>query len=201
MKAKRTPLWTHDALPTGVCNYLDAYCGEFSTDHIRSGYPYSGPAKNHFRRISRSETDRCFERFDGHGAGCWTLRRNDPQNDLTADLLAAAEILGGEPQSKHSSAGFGGGGVDSGNIWIDLLDGGVGVQVILTEHATSNRVAISQSTTIRGAAAYRALLQLLGFDWLQRKLKEESVRPKHQAFIELVEKQREQYEQNKSDAR
>lgn len=126
------------------------------------------------------------QRFEGKGPGCWTMRADRELNDLTADLLAAADALGGKLEKESSSSSPGGIGVDSGTVWVAFLDGGVGVEVVLCEDEYTNRVKALQRTTIRGPRAYRALLELLGFDWINRRLTGETTTPSHRELIQLV---------------
>jgi hypothetical protein len=157
-------LWSQEGPPDSVNEYFDAYMGEFGTDWIESGYPYKGPAEAVFLELSESDLKDGFDRFQGQGIGCWVLRNNDTLNDLTADLLAAAELLGGELWTDGSSAAPGGTGVDAGAVWLKLLDGGVGAEVVLCEADRTNEVEASQVTTVRGARAFRCVVELLGFD-------------------------------------
>jgi hypothetical protein len=154
---------------------------------MESNYPYHGPASSSFRRLTRVDPRETYDRFEAFGIGCWTLRRDKILNDLTADLLAAADFLRGAMKSNASSAGPGGMGVDSSKVWVSFLDGGVGVEVQLYEHERTNRVSGTQRTTIRGAKAYRALLEVLGFDWINRKLEGEAEKPARDEIAQLVE--------------
>jgi hypothetical protein len=133
------------------------------------------------------DDDEASERFEGRGEGCWAPRRNHFPNCLTADLFAAGDLLGGKQESKFSSAMPFGLGADSGAVWVSLLDGGVGVEVVMWEHEYTNRIHGRQRTTVRGPTAYRALLELLGFDWIDRRLVGEKIRPSHKEIRSLVE--------------
>jgi len=181
-------LWSRDNIPSSVNEYLYSFRGEFSDEAVESDYPYNGVSTSFFRKLLKIQPYDRFDRFQGivSGIGCWTLRTNHILNNLTADLLAAAELLGGTFKTHSSSASPGGIGADSSDIWVSLLDGGIGVQVLVWEHETTNRVSTSQATTIRGSKAYRALLELLGFKWISRKLPGESVTPSHEDYIKLV---------------
>jgi hypothetical protein len=179
-------IWSQKFQTPGVKKYFSKYRGEFMTDWIDSKYPYKGKASSAFRLVTKMKSWEAEERFEGGGNGCWALKRDGTLNDLTADLLAAADALGAKLLTKSSSGFPGGIGADSGTVWAALLDGGVGVTVNLWEHQNTNRVHASQRTTIRGAGAYRALLELLGFDWISRKLAGESLRPSHEDYIQLV---------------
>jgi hypothetical protein len=179
-------IWSRKFQTAGVRKYFSIYRGEFTTDWINSNYPYKGKASSAFRLVTKMESWEAEERFEGGGNGCWALKRDGPLNDLTADLLAAADALGAKLQTKSSSGFPGGIGAESGTVWAALLDGGVGVTVNLWEHQTTNRVHASQRTTIRGPSAYRALLELLGFDWISRKLAGESQKPSHEDYLQIV---------------
>jgi hypothetical protein len=173
-------------LTPSVSKYFRTYRGEFRTNWMQSDYPYGRKAHQTFRQVLYMGSYEASQRFEGKGIGCWALRSDRILNNLTADLLAAAEALGGHLETKSSSSLPGGIGANSGMVWVALLDGGVGVEVELCEHEYTNRMQASQRTTIRGPRAYRALLELLGFDWINRKLTGESATPRHQEFIQLV---------------
>lgn len=66
------------------------------------------------------------------------------------------------------------------------MDGGVGATVRLSEDQWTNRVSITHRTTIRGPRAYRALLEILGFDWRYRKLFGEESAPNKKEFLEEI---------------
>jgi hypothetical protein len=182
-----TTLWLHEAPTISVDRYIDAHRGEFSTNRMVSRYPYHGPPSALFRRLTRIPAHEAYDRFEAHGMGCWTLKRDGILNDLTADLLAAADFLRGKVQADGSCSGPGGIGLDSSKVWVAFLDGGIGVEVQLYEHQSTNRVSGTQRTTIRGAKAYRALLELLGFDWINRKLEGEVKKPDRAEIAQLVE--------------
>lgn len=179
-------LWSQKSPIPSVSEYFDSYMGEFNTDWINSKYPYGGKASAAFRQVIKMDDYEASQRFESKGKGCWALRSDEILNNLTADLLAAAETLGGKLEAESSSSMPGGIGADSGSVWLALLDGGVGVEVILWEHQFTNRVSARQRTTIRGPKAYRSLLELLGFDWINRKLPGEQVKPNHEEFRQLV---------------
>lgn len=163
-------LWTHESPTPSVERYLSLHRGEFDIDCIESGFPYSGKASGSFGRFSPKDEWTPFDMFKGRGDGCWVLRRDAILNDLSADLLAAADFLQGSSSSSMLSGMPGGIGVESGKVWVGLLDGGVGVELHVSEHGHTNRVSGSQCTTIRGPMAYRVLLEFLGFDYSPRKL-------------------------------
>ena len=181
-------LWTHESPTPSVDRYIDLHFGEFPTDFIKSSYPYSGKAIDAFRRCSAKDERRGFDMFPGLGEGCWVPRRDAILNGLTADLLAAADLLQGGTSSSRTSAMPCGIGMDSGRVWVGLLDGGVGVELHVSEHERTNRVRGSQRTTIRGAMAYRVLLEFLGFDYSPRKLYCESVRTSQSEVRATIDK-------------
>lgn len=179
-------LWSQTSPTPSVVAYFGTHRGEFNTRWIQSGYPHKGKASASFRLVTKIDEWDDTERFEGKGNGCWALRPDRGLNTMTADLLAAADTLGGQSETKSYSAAPGGMGADSGTVWVALLDGGVGVDVALRQHQSTNRLQVRQHTTIRGPRAYRALLELLGFDWIKRKLTGEQVKPNHEEFIQLV---------------
>jgi hypothetical protein len=107
----------------------------------------------------------------------WEPRRQGILSSLTADLLAAAQALGGRLHVRVSPGSPGGFHAEGGDVWVELLDGGVGVEVEISEHQTTNRVHAAQRTTILGAGAFRALTRTLGFDHVRRRLPGEAYRP------------------------
>jgi hypothetical protein len=179
-------LWSQESPTPSVQEYFDTYQGEFDTKEIESDYPYGGRASWYFRQVLKMGAYEASIRFEGKGNGCWALRSDRILNNLTADVLAAAEALGGKLETTSASAMPGGIGADVGTIWVALLDGGVGVDVVLCQHETTNRMQAYQRTTIRGPRAYRALLKLLGCHWINRRLPGESATPSHEEFIQLV---------------
>ena len=191
-------LWNRDNIPRSINEYLYSFRGEFSDEAVESDYPYNGVSTTFFRQLLKIQPNNHFHRFQGiaNGIGCWTLRTNHILNNLTADLLAAAELLGGTFKTHSSSSSPGGIGADSSDIWVSLLDGGIGVEVLAWEHETTNRVHASQATTIRGSKAYRALLELLGLKWINRKLPGEDVIPSHKEYIKLVDDQGDEDDDN-----
>ena len=182
-----TELWNNNMCPRSVEEYFDAYMGEFDYDWVTSDYPYKGPASAFFRLLTKKvDPYESFARFENMGACGWATKHAGRLNPFTADLLAAAERLGGKLGVESSSSMPGGIGADSGDVWVSLLDGGVGVEVLIWQHQTTNHLHTRQCTTARGPRAYRALLELLGFDWINRKLPGEEVTPTHKEIIALV---------------
>jgi hypothetical protein len=179
-------LWSQESPTPSVSKYFNTSQGEFDTDEIDSYYPHGGKASVVFRQVLKMGDYEASQRFESKGNGCWALRSDRILNDLTADVLAAAETLGGKLETTSSSSMPGGIGADVGTVWVALLDGGVGVEVVLCQHEYTNRMEAHQRTTIRGPRAYRAVLELLGFDWINRRLASESETPSHQEFIQLV---------------
>ena len=190
MRADHRPetLWTLESPTPSVARYLDAHRGEFDTESVESEYPYAGPTSGRFRQLKTIDPYEGYERFEGLGVGCWTLKSDGILNSLTADLLAAADLMGGKSSSDSVSAFPGGIGIDTSKVWVSLLDGGVGVDVHLSEHEITNRVSGRQRTTIRGPKAYRALLEFLGFSWSNRKLFGELKAPNHGEVSSQVDK-------------
>ena len=186
-KPRLKSLWQPKSPPPGISEYIGSFGGEFYDEGLESHYPYSGKASAVFRRMVKIEEFEASERFEGKGTGCWALRRDPILNDMTADLIAAAEILGGRLGAHGESSFPGGIGAESSTIWVDVLDGGVGVKVVMWEHQYTNRVHARQRTTIRGSNAYRALLELLGFDWINRRLPGEVVTPSDDEIKNIVD--------------
>jgi hypothetical protein len=94
----------------------------------------------------------------------------------------AAVRVGGRLCSRGSPAGSGSVNASRKDLWVALLDGGVGIEGLVHEHHTTNHVSASQRTTIRGNAAFRAVTRSLGFDHLPRKLSGELALPDVQAL-------------------
>ena len=179
-------LWSQNLPSPSVSRYFNTYKGEFYTDEIESNYPYTGKPSWAFRQVLKMDDYETSQRFEGKGDGCWALQSDRILNNLTADLLAAADALGSNPETESLSSMPMGIGAEYGTVWVALLDGGVGVKVVLCENEYTNRMEARQRTTIRGPRAYRALLELLGFDWINRKLTGEQVTPRHEEIIDLV---------------
>lgn len=105
---------------------------------------------------------------------------------MTADLLAAADRLGGRRESKGSRGAAGGFGADMVSVWVELLDGGIGFEFQEWQDEHTNRPEAWQRTTIRGPLAFRALLEMLGFEWVDEKLGNESDIPSQRDIKEMV---------------
>lgn len=183
-----TELWRRESLLTSVQSYLAAFKSEFDTTVIDSGFPYrQRHAAMDFRRITKMNAWEASERFEDKEKGCWGLDDDDIVNGITADLLAAAELLGGRIENRRLSGSPCGIGCDTTALWISLLDGGVGVLVSLGQDEETNEMEAHQRTTIRGARAYRALLELLGYAWIPGQLEDEDVKPSHEEVQRWVQ--------------
>ena len=180
-------LWTQKAPTRGVERYLSAHRGEFRLRGMKSRFPYTGDAMKTFRELSEVNPYEGYHRFaSGAGEGCWMLIKDKIRNSLTADLLAAAEALSGQVATKATYGPAGGYGVDTGEVWVGLLDGGVGVEVHVGQDDETGRPEGWQRTTIRGPKTYRCLLELLGFNFISEKLTGEAVTPSHSEIIDMV---------------
>jgi hypothetical protein len=154
---------------------------------MKSRFPYSGDAVRSFRELREINPYEGYHRFaKGAAEGCWTLIKDKIRNNLTADLLAAAEVLFGQVATNATYGPAGGYGVDTGEVWVGLLDGGVGVEVHVGQDDETGRPEGWQRTTIRGPKAYRCLLELLGFDWIDEKLNGEEYAPTRGEILEEV---------------
>ena len=109
--------------------------------------------------------------FPGRGEGCWTLAYDYPGSWSTALVLAVGSALGGKAERTGSSGMPGGIGVDSGELWVSFLDGGVGVRLDLGQDEWTNQIEGFQTTTIRGPAALAAVFDALRFDLPQTLLR------------------------------
>ncbi len=192
MKPKATSLrpqelWTQENPTPSVAAYFDAHDGEFDTSEVESKYPYHGPASYWLRRLVKFKPDLGFHRFKGRGVGCWGAISDKILSGLTADLLAAADLLGGAQVAGSVSGPPGGFGMDQHEVWVPLLDGGVGVEVQIMQDEYTNKVQGRQATTIRGFRAYRVLLELLGTDCTNRRLVGEKNAPTRQELQRTVD--------------
>jgi hypothetical protein len=172
--------WSSCEMPEAVRRYVRPYRIEFDTTELDSELPYSGPASAVLRRSTCRSADRSgFHRFANlkEWDALWEPRSHAPLSAITADLLATAHALGGRLCYRNSPGGPGGFHVEGDDVWIALLDGGIGVEVELYEHQTTNRVSARQRTTIRGSATYRAVTRAMGFDHVHRRLPGETALP------------------------
>ena len=178
------PLWSRSSPPDCVVQYQNCFDGEFDVSALASDFPYAGSSSVRFRAASKESDRSGFDGFQGRGIGCWRLVREGIINNLTADLLAAAFCLNGKTYSEKSPSGmFHASGND---LWVELLDGGIGVEVLIGEDERTNRVYARQRTTIRGAKCFRALLMYLGFDWVGRKLPGEILAPRREEVADWI---------------
>jgi hypothetical protein len=176
--------WSPKRMPDAVARYERAFSWELDTSFLRSGLPYSGCVRARLRRRAAVPKGPGFHRFAQlhDWVGLWEPRRHTPVCPLTADLLATAHALGGRLCFRHSPGGPGGYHAEVHEVWIALHDGGVGVEVRLCEHPTTNRVRAAQRATIRGNAAFRAVTRAMGFDHLARRLPGEASPPDFEAI-------------------
>jgi hypothetical protein len=180
-----TKLWDATDRPVSVKKYLSAQW-ELDPSYMQSAYPYAGPVNLSFRRTNAKDRQRYLDEGGAPLVPTWCLRRDRVCNELTADLLAAAERLGGVVHARRDAGLPGGIGAEGGVVWVELLDGGVGVVTSLVESEYTNRVSGRQRTVITGPMAFRALLEVLGFDQPLRKLAGEAKAPVHEETVELV---------------
>jgi hypothetical protein len=178
-------LWNATDRPVSVKKYLSAQW-ELDPGDLESAYPYAGPVNRSFRRTNAKDRQRYLEEGGAPLVPTWCLRRDHVCNELTADLLAAAEHLGGVVHARRDAGLPGGIGAEGGVVWVELLDGGVGVVTSLVESEYTNRVSGRQRTVITGPIAFRALLEVLGFDQPLRKLAGEAKAPRHEQVVEMV---------------
>lgn len=171
--------WSPKRKPDAVVRYERALTWEVDASYLRSGLPYSGCVRARMRRLTKVPEGPGFHRFGrlAEWVGLWEPRRHEPVCPFTADLLVVAHALGGRLCFDHSPSGPGGYHAEVNQVWIALLDGGVGVEVRLCEHPTTNRVRAAQRATVRGNAAFRAVTRAMGFDHLARRLPGEAVLP------------------------
>lgn len=176
--------WKSSERPEAIRRYIRAFEGEFDSRSLESCVPYRGNVSEVFRRSTKVPTAGAFHRFNSlHWWPCYWAPKCDPiLHSLSADLLWAAVCLGGRLCYEGSPAGPGSANASGNDLWIALLDGGVGVEVLVYEHQMTNRVSASQRTTIRGNAAFRAVTRSLGFDHIPSKLLGEAERPDFQSL-------------------
>jgi hypothetical protein len=180
--------WSWNDQPDPVRRYACAFRGEFDVSDLRSCIPYAGPVRACLRRSTAGRDSSGFHRFIDLRPWLdrWEPRDRSIICSFTADLLHAAYALGGRCCYDGSDGAPGGFRPEIGVVWVALLDGGVGVEVRLDEHQTTNRVMASERTTIRGTAAMRAITRALGFDHLPRRLPGEDGRPDFDAIDRWV---------------
>ena len=121
--------------PQAVRTYFGMHRGElvlvdFQNERdawLDSPHPRDGQLlAEDFRRVSEKKAT-LSQHFPGRGQGCWTLSYDYPGSWSTALVLAVGSALGGKAERTGSSGMPGGIGVDSGELWVSFLDGGVGV--------------------------------------------------------------------------
>jgi hypothetical protein len=180
-------LWTIGAPSPSVKTYIDGIRSEFSLNYsFKSSFPYSGLASKKFRFVRDAKEQFFYFPFPFKNAGCWKLRQDGFQNNLTADVLAAVDLLGGNSKS-NSFAYMAPSGLEGDNIVIPLLDGGVTVYLRIVEHSVTNNVRGYQGTFIWGPHAYRVLTMFLGFDWSPRRLTGEERIPQPRQIWDVVD--------------
>jgi hypothetical protein len=177
-------LWTKESPTPSVKQYIDGTSAEFPYFSFESLFPYQGLASSKFRFIRDVKEQFPYFRFSFKHAGGWKLRRDRFQNNVTADILAAADLLGGKPKSESSAYMS---GLEQDDIFIPLLDGGVTVYVRIVEHGVTCNLSGYQGTFIWGTQAYRALTTFLGFDWSPRRLSGEMQMPQARQVWDTVD--------------
>ena len=156
-------------------SYIWAH-NEFEPYRIRTGRPYTGEAwAKHFISIPRSDA--------------WKVRNDHIENGLTADLLAAVEILE-LSCADESEGGSPGGNAEGMSAFLPLLDGGVFVDFTQYEQYDTNVVHARQATIVFGAMALRFLLDFLRFEPPQARLKGERQVPKPSEIRTLLRQQK-----------
>jgi hypothetical protein len=173
-KAKAFPpgWWWPDHPSRGVKVYLRAHY-EFDETSIGTDFPYHGVAWS--------------DKFRSEPGRGWTLRRDHISNNLTADLIAAAERLSAKVDTEWNPGMPGGVGAEGATVWIPLLDGGLNVEFTQYEHQNTNRVHAYQKTRITGPLAFRVMLQFLGFESPRGRLKGETRVPARQEIAALAQ--------------
>jgi hypothetical protein len=167
-------LWEHDNLSGGIEAYINAHW-EFDPGLIESGYPYNG--------VKWSNLFESTPKLDQWGVpdatlgSAWKPQYDGIHNGLTADLIAAAEILSEGGEIERSSAMPGGIGAGGPTIQIPFLDGGLFVKFKQWEDDITNEFRASQTTLIEGALAFRVILELLGFEGPRGILENEKEHP------------------------
>jgi hypothetical protein len=146
---------------------VEKYVGfhdELYAPQLVSGYPYNGVKwSSKFKKIS--------------GRELWKLKDDGIANDLTADLIAAAEKMHTAGMAHNEGAAFGGSGTSGSSIWVAFLDGGLLVNFTLSESERTNALSGTQKTMVGGAMCFRYLLHQLGFDSVTRRIGDEQKIP------------------------
>jgi len=176
-------LWDPESPPAAVDTYMEFHGCEYEPSDFSSEYPYEGPASKRFRIIT--------SRWEQHqelwlvekGERYWVPRSDGILNSLTADLLAAAELLGGRPNTGSVGSMPGGMGASTDRMWIPLMGGGIGITLSVAEDLYTNEEIMYHDTIILGSMAYRALLAVLGFEWIDRLLLDEKRKPGRTEFV------------------
>jgi hypothetical protein len=177
-------LWTKESPTPSVKQYIDGTSAEFPYFLFESAFPYQGLASSEFRFIRDVKKQFPYFRFSFNHTGGWKLRRDRFQNNVTADVLAAADFLGGKMKSDSFAYMS---GLEGDDIFIPLLDGGVTAYVRIVEHGVTNNLSGYQGTFIWGTLAYRALTAFLGFEWSPRRLTGEERVPQMKQVWDVVD--------------
>jgi hypothetical protein len=180
-------LWDPERPPVAVEKYYNTFQGETMPWCTETFYPYAGTASVLFRRARPEEYERFNQRMHLFGEDTWTLECYARRDDPTADLFAAAELLGAETSSRGSNSGPGG-GYYQGVAHFHLLDGLVFAAVDIQEDQWDNSLTFDQHILISGPWVYRAVLELLGFDTPRTLLPTERRRPSAAEVRELVDR-------------
>ena len=150
--------------PTPLVEEYVSFHDELYAPQLVSGYPYKGVKwSSKFKKISDREL--------------WKLKDDEIANNLTADLIAAAEKMRAAGMIHNEGAAFGGSGASGSNIWVAFLDGGLLVNFTLTESERTNDLSGDQKTLVGGAMCFRYLLHQLGFDPITRRIGDEQKIP------------------------
>lgn len=180
-------LWDPERPPFAVNKYYNTFQGETMPWCTETSYPYAGPASVVFRRATPEE----YDDFNGSRVlfteGTWTIKNRSKLGDPTADLFAAAELLGARTTSKGESSGPAG-GFSQGTAYSSLLDGLLFAAVDIQENQWTNKLTFHQDILIGGPWVYRALLELLGFDTPRYRLPTERRRPSAAEVSALVDR-------------
>jgi hypothetical protein len=155
---------------------------------LTSDYPYWGDPSKIFPLVDEA-TLKDLNRFSGgiesprRGGGLksatWLVQHGHRPGtrvpvDVTLDVFAAAEMLGRSPRTSFTG-GSSFGGASGGEFFIPVLDGGVYFEMKIIEDQYDNSLSFEQTLLICGPQAYRAILELLGFDTPPEHLPSEEV--------------------------